>query len=104
MADTTMLVDHDEIRDWAEARAGQPALSDPALGMGQAEPMLCFTFGQHAYQDTDEGWDEVGSVEIIEWDEWFRIFEERRLALVVSKNVPGGREEFHEFVRRPESV
>lgn len=99
MADTRMLVDHEEIRDWAAARAGQPALSDPAPG--QAEAVLCFAFGQHAYQDTGEGWDEVGGVEIIEWDDWFRIFEDRRLGLVVSEDVPGRRESFHEFVRRP---
>ena len=101
MADTRILTDHQEIRDWVEARAGQPALSDPALGMGQAEPILRLAFGQHAYQDTDQGWDEIGNVEIIEWDEWFRIFEERELALVVAEDVPGRREEFHEFVRRP---
>ncbi|MDZ5699343.1 MULTISPECIES: hypothetical protein [Phyllobacteriaceae] len=101
MADTKTLTDHDAIRDWAAARAGQPALSDPAQGMSEAEPVLCFAFGQHAYQDTDQGWDEIGEVDIIEWDEWFRIFEERQLALVVSEDVPGQREEFHQFVRRP---
>src|SRR5690606_26316225 len=82
MADTKMLVDHDAIRNWAAARAGQPALSEPALGMGQAESVLCFAFGQHAYQDTDEGAGQIGGLEIIEWDEWFRIFDERQLALV----------------------
>jgi len=101
MAETKVLTDHEEIRDWAAARAGQPALSDP--GLADAEPVLRFAFDQHAYQDTDQGWDEIGGVEIIEWDEWFRIFEERKLALVVSEDVPGQREEFHEFVRRPES-
>ena len=100
MAETRMLTRHDEIRDWAAARAGQPALSNPASGMPQAEPVLRFALGQHAYQDTDEGWDEIGNVEIIEWDEWFRIFEERQLALIVGEDVPGRREEFHEFVRR----
>jgi len=101
MAETKVLTEHEEIRDWAAARAGQPALSDS--GLADEEPVLRFAFGQHAYQDTDQGWDEIGGVEIIEWDEWFRIFEERKLALVVSEDVPGRREEFHEFVRRPES-
>jgi len=100
MAETKVLTDHEEIRDWSAARAGQPALSDP--GFGGAEAELRLVFGQHAYQDTDQGWDEIGGVEIIEWDEWFRIFEERKLALVVSVDVPGQREEFHEFIRRPE--
>ncbi|MCT8988725.1 hypothetical protein NYR54_00230 [Chelativorans sp. SCAU2101] len=102
MANTKTLVDHDAIRDWAAARAGQPALSQPALGMGQAEPVLCFAFGQHAYLDTDEGADQIGGLEIIEWDDWFRIFDERQLALVVEEDVPGRREDFHELVRRPQ--
>jgi hypothetical protein len=101
MADTKMLVDHEDIRDWAAARAGQPAVSDPVLGMAETEPVLCFAFGQHAYQDTDQGADRVGGIRIVDWDEWFRLFDERRLALVVSEDVPGRREEFHEFVRRP---
>ncbi|WP_173934190.1 hypothetical protein [Chelativorans sp. Marseille-P2723] len=101
MAKTRMLTDHQEIREWVEARAGQPALSEPALGTGHAQPILRLAFGQQAYQDQDEGWDAIGQVEILEWDEWFRIFEERQLALVVEEEVPGRREEFHEFVRRP---
>lgn len=101
MANTTMLTEHEAIRDWAAARAGQPALRDPAPGMAHSEPVLCFVFGQHAYQDTDQGWDELGGVEIIEWEDWFRLFEERQLAIVVEQDVPGRRDEFHEFVRRP---
>ncbi|WP_163265214.1 hypothetical protein [Chelativorans alearense] len=101
MADTKLLTDHNDIREWAAARAGQPALSDPTPGMAESEPILSFAFGQRAYQDTDEGADRPGGVQPVEWDEWFRLFEERRLALVVSRDVPGQREEFHEFVRRP---
>ncbi|WP_028033677.1 hypothetical protein [Chelativorans sp. J32] len=99
MADTIVLTDHEEIRDWAAARAGQPVLR--TLGTSQDEPVLGFSFGQQAYQDTDQGWDEIGNVEIIEWDDWFRLFDERELALVVAEDVPGQREEFHEFIRRP---
>ncbi|WEX09950.1 hypothetical protein [Chelativorans sp. AA-79] len=101
MAETKVLTEHEEIRDWAAARAGQPALRTPALGMSQADPVLGFAFGQHAYEDTDRGWDEFGEIEIIEWDDWFRLFDERELALVVAEDVPGRREEFHEFIRRP---
>jgi len=99
MAETRVLTDHEEIRDWAAARAGQPVLR--TLGSSQDKPVLAFAFGQQAYQDTDRGWDEIGEVEIVEWDEWFRLFDERELALVVAEDVPGQREEFHEFIRRP---
>lgn len=100
MADTKTLTDHDDIRNWAAARAGKPALSDPAPGMAGEEPVLRIAFGQQAYMDTDEGADQVGGLQLIEWDEWFRLFDERELALVVSEDVPGQRDEFHEIVRR----
>ncbi|WP_265516306.1 hypothetical protein [Nitratireductor luteus] len=100
MAETKTLTDHDDIRNWAAARAGKPALSDPAPGMTGEEPVLRITFGQHAYLDTDEGADQIGGLQLIEWDEWFRLFDERELALVVSEDVPGQRDEFHEIVRR----
>ncbi|GGA60903.1 hypothetical protein GCM10011385_13230 [Nitratireductor aestuarii] len=103
MADTITLIDHDEIRDWAAARAGQPAISDPAPGMEQSQPVLRFVFGQHSYQDTDEGPDRPGGVTIIEWDEWFQMFDERELALVVQEDVPGQRDEFHELIRRADA-
>jgi hypothetical protein len=101
MAETITLTDHEAIRDWAAARAGSPAIqeSDPAV---HNESVLRLVFGQHAYQDTDmpDRPETTGGLELIEWDEWFRIFEERQLALVVAKEIPGRRDEFHEFVRR----
>lgn len=100
MADTMTLTDHDAIRDWAAARAGQPALADPAPGAFESEPVLTIAFGQHAYQDTDEGADPIGGIRLIDWDEWFKLFEERQLALVVSEDRPGQRDEFHELIRR----
>jgi len=102
MANTRTLTDHDEIRDWAAARAGQPALSESMPGMSESQPLLHFIFGQHAYQDVDQGPDRVDGLSIIEWDEWFRLFDERNLALVVNEDVAGQREDFHEFIRRPD--
>jgi len=103
MADTITLTDHDAIRDWAAVRAGQPAMNDPAPGMEQSQPILRFVFGQHSYQDNDEGADRPGGLSIIEWDEWFQMFDERKLALVVHEDVPGRREQFHELIRREEA-
>jgi hypothetical protein len=42
----------------------------------------------------------AGGYELVEWDEWFRLFDEQELALVVAKDVPGQRDSFHEIVRR----
>ena len=102
MAETVMLTDHEAIRDWAAARAGAPAVVDVSPEAG-TQPMLRIVFGQQAYQDDDrpDRPMNAGGYELVEWSEWFELFDAARLALVVAKDVPGRREEYHEFVRRP---
>ena len=102
MAETVTLTDHEAIRDWAAARAGAPAVVDVSPEAG-TQPMLRLVFGQQAYQDDDrpDRPMNAGGYELVEWSEWFELFDAARLALVVAKDVPGRREEYHEFVRRP---
>ena len=102
MAETVTLTDHEAIRDWAAARAGAPAVVDVSPEAG-TQPMLRIVFGQQAYQDDDrpDRPMNAGGYELVEWSEWFELFDAARLALVVAKDVPGRREEYHEFVRRP---
>ncbi|HMM62947.1 MAG TPA: hypothetical protein PKD01_02380 [Mesorhizobium sp.] len=102
MAETVTLTDHEAIRDWAAARAGAPAVVDVSPEAG-TQPMLRIVFGQQAYQDDDrpDRPMNAGGYELVEWGEWFELFDAARLALVVAKDVPGRREEYHEFVRRP---
>ena len=102
MAETVMLTDHQAIRDWAAARAGSPAVVDISPESG-TQPMLRIVFGQQAYEDVDrpERPANSGGFDLVEWNEWFKLFDKARLAMVVSRDVPGQREEFHEFVRRP---
>lgn len=101
MTETVTLTDHDAIRDWAAARAGAPAVIDVSAASG-TQPMLRLVFGQQAYQDQDRADRPVnsGGIELVEWDEWFKLFDEAKLAMVVAKDVPGRRDSFHEFVRR----
>jgi hypothetical protein len=101
MADTITLTDHEQIRDWAAARAGAPAVVDTSVESG-TQPQLRIVFGQAAYQDTDQPERPVnaGGYELVEWDEWFRLFDEAELALVVAEDRPGSRESSHEFIRR----
>ncbi|MEI9424063.1 hypothetical protein O7A70_23105 [Mesorhizobium sp. Cs1299R1N1] len=101
MADTITLTDHDAIRSWAAGRAGFPAIVDISPEAG-TQPMLRLVFGQNAYQDQDQPERPVnaGGYELVEWDEWFKLFEEQQLALVVAADEPGRREEFHELIRR----
>ncbi len=97
---TVMLVDHEAIRDWVAARAGSPALQE-ATSAGE-DPVLRIVFGQSAYEDDDrpERSEATGGLELIDWDQWFALFDKRHLALVVPEDRPGIRDEFHEIVRR----
>jgi hypothetical protein len=103
MADTVLLTDHQAIRDWAAGRAGFPAIVDISPA-GGTQPMLRIVFGQHAYEDQDRPDRPVnaGGVELVEWDEWFAIFDRENLGLVVGKDTPGVRASFHEISRRPD--
>ena len=101
MTDTITLTDHEAIRSWAAGRAGFPAIVDVSPETG-TQALLRLVFGQHAYQDQDrpERPANAGGYELVEWDDWFKLFDERELALVVAADRPGRREEFHELVRR----
>jgi hypothetical protein len=101
MVDTVTLTDREAIRDWAAARMGAPAIIDSSPE-GGTQPVLRIVFGEAAYQDQDrpERPPNAGGVEFVEWDEWFDIFEREQLALVVAKDAPGRREQFHEIVKR----
>ena len=104
MAETITLTDRDEIRDWAAARMGAPAIVDISPQSG-TQPMLRIVFGQASYQDQDRADrpQNAGGIELVEWDEWFGIFSSQNLALVVEKDIPGRREQFHEIVRRSDN-
>ena len=97
------LTDHDQIRDWAAARAGAPAVVDVSAESG-TQAQLRFVFGQIAYQDNDsaERPPNAGGWELVEWDEWFKLFDELHLALVVPEDQPGVRDSTHHFVLRDE--
>ena len=103
MAPTRTLTDRDEIRDWAAARMGSPAISEASPSIGGVDPILSLVFDQASYQDQDQGADAaiaLGGREIVEWDEWFKIFNEKELALVVREEEPGRKDSFHEIVAR----
>ncbi|MCB1469883.1 MAG: hypothetical protein M9944_14475 [Rhizobiaceae bacterium] len=101
MAETMDLTDHDAIRDWAAARMGAPAIMD-ASAEGGTQPVLRIVFDQIAYQDQDraERPQNAGGLELVEWDDWFKLFDELNLALVVAREQPGRKDSFHELIRR----
>jgi hypothetical protein len=101
MADGRVLTDHEEIRLWAAARMGNPAVVDVSPETG-TQPQLRIVFDQAAYQDQDrpERPQNAGGYELVEWDEWFTLFDASNLALVVPPDQPGVRDSTHELVRR----
>ncbi|MFT3924730.1 MAG: hypothetical protein QM778_19505 [Myxococcales bacterium] len=73
MGAAKITTDHDEIRTWVEERGGTPAhvrhTSDVASGRG----ILRIDF---------PGVDAEESLEMLEWDDWFRAFDAHRLAFL----------------------
>ncbi len=86
-----VTTDHEEIRRWAEARGAQPAAvirteRDDDLGI------LRLDF---------PGYSGAGSLEQISWDEWFKQFDERKLALLYQEETAGGQKSnFNKIVSR----
>jgi hypothetical protein len=83
MTEARTITDHDEIRRWAEDRGGRPAKV-------KGTDILRFDFAE-----PEE------SLEPISWDEFFRTFEDRRLALLAQdKTADGQVSRFFKFVER----
>ena len=70
MSSATPITDHDEIRRWVEENNGRPACVK-GTGKGKDPGILRIDFDEE-----DEG------LEAIEWDAWFKAFEENDLALL----------------------
>lgn len=98
------LTDHDAIRTWAAKRMGAPAVVDTSAETG-TQPMLRLVFDQAAYQDQDraERPQNAGGFDLVEWSEWFDLFDEHQLALVVADEQPGNLDSWHQIVRRDEA-
>lgn len=86
--ESTTTTDHEEIKRWVEERGGRPAI---VKGTENDETgLLRIDFGE---PDED--------LESIPWDEFFRIFEERKLAFLYQDKTKDGHESrFFKFVSR----
>lgn len=82
--------DHDEIRQWAEERGAHPAC---VKGTGKGETgMIRLDF---------PGYSGAQSLQPITWDEWFRKFDEKNLALIYEdKTARGQKSNFNKLVSR----
>lgn len=88
MSQARKITAHDEIRSWAEERGGRPSrVKGTSEGGGG---ILRFDFGE-----SEEGLEEIS------WDEFFKTFEDRKLALLVQDETASGEtSRFFKFVNR----
>ncbi|PSK82515.1 hypothetical protein CLV79_11231 [Limimaricola soesokkakensis] len=89
MSDAKTTTDHDEIREWCEARGGHPArVSDTADKREGGILRIDF-------EPSAEG------LERIDWDDWFAIFEESKLAFLhQDRAADGAASRFNKLVSR----
>jgi hypothetical protein len=89
MSDSATTTDHRAIRKWAEERDGRPATVRATEEDGHAG-ILRIDFGSPEDR-----------LEEIEWNEFFRKFEESDLAFLHQDRTSDGKlSRFHKFVRR----
>lgn len=85
--------DHETIRQWAEARGGEPATVRGTAGSGESSGILRIRF-----PDYDGASDELRRVD---WDEFFAKFEQENLAFLYQKETSEGEtSRFFKFVAR----
>ena len=93
MAEAKTTTNHDEIRKWAEARGGRPAVVRSTQGKGGTGIIRI------EFPDAPNARDEA--LEEISWDEFFEKFDEAGLALVYQEKTAGGeRSNFNKLVGR----
>ena len=97
---TQYLTDRDAIRQWAEARGGNPVLLEMPDGTG-TRTVLQLSFGQDSLNaEGNEGPDRVDGYRLVGWGEWLDALEANGLALAVTEDPSGGNEAEYTFVPR----
>ncbi|KFL30161.1 hypothetical protein JP75_16330 [Devosia riboflavina] len=95
-----ILTDRRAIREWVEARGGNPVLMDVPDGTG-IRTVLQLTFGQDALNaEGNEGPDRIDGFQLVSWEEWFVALEKGNLAIEVTDDPAGGNEAEFTFVPR----
>ena len=93
MADTKITTDHDEIRQWAEARGGRPAAVRATHR--KDDPGIIRIEFPGAPNAKDE------ALEEITWEEFFEKFDEAGLALLYQEETASGqRSNFNKLIGR----
>ncbi len=97
---TKLLTNHQDIRQWTEARSGSPALMEVPHG-SHSHTVLRLVFDQRLMNSGEnDNADRPNALELASWDDWFAEFESQGLALQVDDEAPGLLDSDHEFVQR----
>ena len=100
---TRILTEHDQIRQWAAARSGNPAMEDRPTGIG-GPLVLRIVFGQYALNAGENQYgDRPGGLDLVDWTEWFEEFDRQKLALEVEDERPGVLDDYFQFVPREDA-
>lgn len=90
MSSSETTTDHDTIKQWIEARKGHPAVVRATEDNGKSGGLLRVEF-----RDPEDKLEEV------DWDEFFKIFDENELAfLYQDKTADGHESRFNKFIAR----
>ena len=93
MAETNITTDHDEIRKWAEARGGRPAVVRSTHGKG-GTGIIRLEFPNAPNADDE-------ALEEISWEEFFEKFDDADLALLYQEKTAGGQKSnFNKLIGR----
>lgn len=86
-----VLTDHDQIRQWVEERHAHPACVK-GTDTDDGSCLLRIDF---------PGYSGEQSLQSIPWDQWFRVFDDRKLALIVEDKMADGKPgNFNKLVSR----
>lgn len=89
-----ILTDHDAIQEWAEQRAAKPARVKGTGEGAEDSGILRLDFGEPEER-----------LEPIDWDTFFRIFDERALGLLVQEKTADGKQSrFNKLVARDDEA
>jgi hypothetical protein len=91
MTEAKFTTDHDEIREWAEARGGRPAAVRKTHG--KDDPGII----RIEFPDAPNAKD--AALEEITWEEFFEKFDEADLALVYQEETASGQKQFQQADR-----
>lgn len=89
MSEARKITDHAEIQKWAEARGAVPTVVKGTQRGGDGAGVLRFDFGESEER-----------LKKVDWDTFFKTFDERGLALLAQDEIGGKTSRFFKFVER----